>query len=921
MAERRRATLLLVCNEQAREDTLRDLLDSNYDVCAVRSNQDSPASVVPDLVLFAACTDSAEGKRALKAWVDRYPDVYTLALIDGDTLELGLGAIAAGAATWLPLSIDGEQLRHVIGHMTARSLHRAKRAAQHRRAHELLESAPIGVFEIQDGYLMYVNRHLLQRLGYGIHELIGKRPEELELIIEQERPRLVDELKQRTQGIDAPKPNIYHFATRSGGVFVAEVWSRLVETSDGPIIEGTVRDITLETRLTQIQRVVIELGEVILGESDIDRILQLSLDTITEYSGFRRALLSLYDLSAPIPFRGEVHMMLSSGLSPDEFRTLQETSPIPLSEREAVFSDRYRLGPAYYVPHDDTPWDADRGIGGSVSLEGWHADDYMFIPLRGTAGIIGSISVDDPIDRSAPTVMSIEPVAALANLAALAVERVFKMRQLEKQKERLHVLSAFGQQLARVNDVRTLCELAVARVHQDMAYGVCFIYIADGMRLVLEAIAASDIIPEAHIPQKGSRLHVDGPGIARWVFQNAQPAVIPDVREDERCKDLGTVIRSLMAIPIIGRKGPIGIIEVASEQATAFDEQDVEVVSTLAGQIATAISALRQRDSLMRIYSFGQRLATASSRSQVVASTLDFLVEQFDFELSNIMLTNDGESLTVAGLRGPYHQDDFAVGTTISMGEGIVGWVAKHQRPLLSPDVTSDARYVESFSGTRCELAVPILFSGNLLGVINVESQHVGFFDDEDRQLLDVVANHLAIALSNLESQDTLREQAIRDPLTGLFNRHYFNSIIASELSRADRYEQPLALMMIDVDGFRAINNAFGHLRGDEVLHEIARMLERNVRGADRTIRYGGDEFLVLMPETDGKGDARIVAERLRQKIKEIPEKTGIAGHRIDLSIGLYTREPRDECSLEAILEEVDRRMYADKRAKHAGQD
>jgi diguanylate cyclase (GGDEF)-like protein len=237
------------------------------------------------------------------------------------------------------------------------------------------------------------------------------------------------------------------------------------------------------------------------------------------------------------------------------------------------------------------------------------------------------------------------------------------------------------------------------------------------------------------------------------------------------------------------------------------------------------------------------------------------------------------------------------------------------------PSVRDDPRYYEAFSGSRSELAVPILFSGNLLGVINVESQQEGFFNDEDRQLLEVVANHLAIALSNLASQNVLREQAIRDPLTGLFNRHYFNSIIASELSRGDRYGRPMSLMMIDIDGFHAVNNEFGHLRGDEVLREIARMLERSVRSSDRVIRYGGDEFLVLMPETDGEREVSVVADRFKARIGEIPHLAGIEGRMIDLSIGIYTRVPKDERSLEAILEEVDRRMYAHKRTKHLDDD
>jgi len=921
MSEPYHARLVLVAEDPTRADAIADRLEPSCELRTLSPDAPLPADPYPDLALFVVCPDTDGDIERLRSWTDDHPDLEAIALVETDDVATAVHTLAAGAALWLPLSLSGEVLVEKLRIAAERARARRRAVEELRRSRRMLEDAPFGVIELRDGRISYINDHLLHNLGYERSEVVGERPEDLDPVLPQERPRLLQGIEQRFLGVEQSEPAVYHFETRSGGTYVAEIRSRIVETPDGPILEGLVRDITLETRLTQLQRVVIELGEVILGESDIDRILQLVLDTITKHSGFRRAVLSLYDLSTPVPFEGEVHTTLTSGLTPEEAEALLAQPPIPLAERRLVFSDRYRLGPAYYIPHDDTPWAAERGISGKVSVDGWHVDDFLFIPLRGTAGIIGSISVDDPADRSAPTIASIEPVAALANIAALAVERVFKMRQLQKHKEQLHGLSAFGGELGQANDVRTLCEMAVSRAAEDMNYDLFLIYVADGMRLVLEAVTFRDVFPPGGVPQKGTRIHVDGPGITRWAFRNAQSVVIPDALEDQRVDGPRAATRSLMVVPIIGRKGPVGVIDVASERVAAFDKQDLEVVSTLATQIATAISALRRRDSLARIYSFGQRLATASTRVQVVTSTLDFLVEQFDFELSSILLADEDGTLVIAGLRGPYHQGQFEIGARLTSDEGLIGWAAENRRPLLVADVKTDARYVEAFPGTQSELAVPILFSGNVLGIINVESQQVGFFDDEDRQLLEVVANHLAIALSNLASQDTLREQAIRDPLTGLFNRHYFNSIIASEFSRADRYERPLSLMMIDIDGFRAVNNAFGHLRGDDVLCEIARMLGNSVRAADRVIRYGGDEFLVLMPETNGRGDAQIVAERLRSEIKRIPKQVGIEEHTIDLSIGLYTRQARDECSLEEILEEVDRRMYADKRAKRGDSD
>jgi diguanylate cyclase (GGDEF)-like protein/PAS domain S-box-containing protein len=921
MGEKPVTRLLLICEDPARAAALGALLDGPAYSIDTQPESGEMAAPPADLVLFAVRADDGGELESLGEWTKAHPDVDVVALIEDGTPVVGARSVAAGAATWVSLPIVSDDLRGVVDRLVARRLQTKRFAVEHQRYRDLLEGAPIGVFELRNGRVSYVNEHLLQSLGYERGELIGEPPEKLGPVVPQERSRMRKAIEERLRGVERSEPNVYHLATKSGGTYVAEVRSRVVETPDGRIVEGTIRDITLETRLTQLQRVVIELGEIILGESDIDRILQLVLDTVTEYSGFRRAVLSLYDLSIPVPFDGDVYTTLTSGLTPEERDALLAEPPIPVSERKLVFSDRYRLGPAYYIPHDDTPWSVERGISGSVSVEGWHVNDFLFIPLRGTTGIIGGISVDDPLDRSVPTIASIEPIAALANFAALAVERVFKLRQLQKQKERLHGLSEFGGQLARVDDVRTLCELAAQRVHTDMNYSVCSICIADGRSLVQEAVAAKDLFPADEIPRKGSRVLTDGPGITRWAFRNAQSVVIPNVLEDERYNGTRSTIRSFMAVPITGHKGPIGVIDVASERIAAFDEEDLEVVSALASQISTAISALRRRDALTGIYLFGQRLATASARDEAISSTLDFLAEQFDFELSAILLADEDGSLCLAGLRGPDCGGRIEVGKNLPVGSGIVGCVAKQRHPLVVPNVHDDSRYFEAFSGTRSELAVPVLFGGNLLGVINVESQQAEFFDDEDRQLLEVIANHLAITLSSLVSQEVLRERAIRDPLTGLFNRHYFNSIIASELSRVDRYDRPMSLMMIDIDGFRGINNEFGHLRGDEVLRQIARMLEQSVRGADRVIRYGGDEFLVLMPETDGAGDVDIVADRLRRRIKEIPEKTGIKGHTIDLSIGLYTREAHEERSLEAILEEVDRRMYADKRTKHVDDD
>jgi diguanylate cyclase (GGDEF)-like protein len=375
----------------------------------------------------------------------------------------------------------------------------------------------------------------------------------------------------------------------------------------------------------------------------------------------------------------------------------------------------------------------------------------------------------------------------------------------------------------------------------------------------------------------------------------------------------------MAAIPLRGRKGVRGVLDVESERLAAFGEQDLAALSSVASQLSLALSALERRDVLSHIYAFGQRISEATSVDQIVASTLDFLAEQFSYPLASIFLHGRDGDLSVAGLRGPYVERGVGTGWTLPSGAGIVSWVARNKRFALVSDVTSDPRYFEAFPGMRSEIALPLLFAAPLVGVLNVESPQPSFFDDEDRVLLEVIANHLATALANLSSQQSLREQAIRDPLTGLFNRHYFNSIIAPELSRSDRYARPFTVMMIDVDNFRAVNNRFGHLKGDEVLQEMSRVLLDQVRASDGVIRYGGDEFLIFMPET-AESEATLVASRLREQMTHLPRRMGVGEIPLGLSIGIYTRQPREKRSLEAILEEADRRLYADKRGRHVEQ-
>jgi diguanylate cyclase (GGDEF)-like protein len=198
------------------------------------------------------------------------------------------------------------------------------------------------------------------------------------------------------------------------------------------------------------------------------------------------------------------------------------------------------------------------------------------------------------------------------------------------------------------------------------------------------------------------------------------------------------------------------------------------------------------------------------------------------------------------------------------------------------------------------------------VGIFLAAAAEPGRFTDEDMRLLAILLDHTAVAIARLRLQQELIEQARHDALTGVFNRHYFNERIAQEVLRASRYRHPIGLLMIDVDRFKEINDRYGHQTGDMVLREIAVVLKETVRRSDMIVRYGGDEFLVVLTETGH--DAEEVARRVRRAVTASAELRKISGFGVTVSVGSIFWHPDKGIPIEEALAAADSRMYAEKR-------
>ncbi len=204
---------------------------------------------------------------------------------------------------------------------------------------------------------------------------------------------------------------------------------------------------------------------------------------------------------------------------------------------------------------------------------------------------------------------------------------------------------------------------------------------------------------------------------------------------------------------------------------------------------------------------------------------------------------------------------------------GLSGKAFSKGEPVIVEDLSKTNDFIY-FQGSGLDkgsyLGVPLKRpAGTVIGVLNAHKSSSGAFKDSDLRLFKAVSEHVAVAIDHALAFQQTQELMSRDELTNLYNRRYFFERFEREVYRAERYGRRLSVLMIDIDHFKNYNDTYGHLRGDQALRRMARLLEANLRRADIIARYGGEEFLVLLPETE-KDDAVKVCEKLRSEVEKI---------------------------------------------------
>lgn len=438
-----------------------------------------------------------------------------------------------------------------------------------------------------------------------------------------------------------------------------------------------------------------------------------------------------------------------------------------------------------------------------------------------------------------------------------------------------------------------------------------------------------------------------GDGVVGQVAATGTPQVVDDAAAFPGFVDTTPGVASELCVPILHRGKVVALLNAESTRPAAFRGQlrlAQEVAEQVAGAIASArlYEEVRRRAQSLEVLSEISRTALeGDDLDSLLQRIVEYVQQRFELVLVAIVVADESgtewehRAFAPRRLRGRIRRRRWPVEA------GVVGRAIESGDSQLVLDVGRDPDYVGVADGVAAEFAVPILFRDRILGVLDFEAAAAAAFSSENltlfRMLADQVAGAIQLALVNrrllltreeveqanrrLQDANRALERLTRlDGLTGVANRRHFDETLEREWRRAARSGAPVALLLADIDCFKAFNDAYGHLDGDDCLRRVGQVLRAGAqRAEDLVARYGGEEFAVLLPGLDEEA-AAAVAERLRQRLEEL----GIAHERstvapsVTLSGGVSALVPRRGLAPSALVAAADSALY---RAKQAGRN
>src|SRR5579863_6467106 len=504
-------------------------------------------------------------------------------------------------------------------------------------------------------------------------------------------------------------------------------------------------------------------------------------------------------------------------------------------------------------------------------------------------------------------------MVGLALQLGLTVENYLIAHDAHRRTQEYELLTEIGQAISSRLDQDEVLRTIHAELGQIFNNSEFYIAFQEGDEIRFELEVEDNLV----LPKRKRKLEN---AFTEYVIRSGQPLLIRSELEKTRAR-LGITYRPehpakcLCAAPILLGSKPAGVmVAMSKNREYVFEQRDLDVMVTAAGQVSVAVENARlfaeeQRRSrqLAFLNNISRTAISSDDPVHMLGQIVGEIQKNFSFDHIGIGLLDYGtKEIEIKAEAGATAH---AMGKRVPLGIGILGRVARTgERALVHNGVEGQIGAIMPES--RSVLCIPLTYGETLLGALNIESRNESAFSPQDVLILNTLADLLATALHNAFVFQKLQQQSITDGLTGIKTRRFFWEALSAEWKRASRSGRPFSVVLIDLDKFKEVNDTMGHFEGDLVLARLGRLLEQKSRQQNVVARYGGDEFIILMPET-GPEQAETLAERLRQWMESDPL---LSEHHITGSFGVASF-PTHGFAIEDIIRVADAGMYVSKRS------
>lgn len=522
------------------------------------------------------------------------------------------------------------------------------------------------------------------------------------------------------------------------------------------------------------------------------------------------------------------------------------------------------------------------------TLDDWGgSSSYVDTPIKSGSSVIGIIRCDNGLSKKKPTAGSLRSLRMLSDVLSSFVRYLSARDNLEERMASLDM---------------AMSDLRSASV------------ILDPNGVIVDYMGNFSLIPGAGNPVKGSTLEA---------FLTSFPE--ESVR---RIKDATREKKDITLDPVSLGEGAWSAVflRASGERETVLTLADRSPGEKMSGRIK---SLEYETDA---VASLAADLSAEVDPREICSIMLRTLETFYPDESIAVMAARSSrsamipDSLAVHAVSGTGYKDGALIpGAAISVdssgdNSGVVGKAVRNCRIINIPDVTHCDFYVRGLAESRSEIAIPMLSRGRIVGLIDIQSPVIARFQADDMRKLNNMVGFAAGVLDAALQKTELINMARRDRLTGLHNMTFFEERYPEEFERAQRYQYPFSVIMMDIDDFKNYNDSFGHPMGNVLLQRVTEGMKSALRDVDILVRYGGEEFICILPLTE-KQVAVEIAERIRAKVLEanavIPHAGEQPGGCVSLSLGV-AEFPVDSREQGELVEIADQRMY---RAKRAGKN